>query len=283
LKFSSGSKEACFSDPRKFGSILVVDSLEEYDSLAPDAWKDVNEGTIPAFIEKLANQSMGIKAMLLDQRRVISGVGNWVADEVLYQTQLHPDQTFLTNEQAALLLEKLHWILTTAVQCLTVKRIDFPNDWLFHYRWNSKKTTSDAHGRVVTFITSGGRTSAIVPSLQQKKGQSKSKTDAAHTKRKQTVEVKDEELEQTIIKVRPGSTKKRKTVTVKHENIVEMQAIETPSGNIKKSTHEAFQEGEKVEMKATKKSAKKTATAALLVESSSSPIDRRRRSARLSS
>jgi formamidopyrimidine-DNA glycosylase len=175
LKFTSGNdQEACFSDPRKFGSVELVDSLEAggFDSLAPDAWADaMNDQSKPDVIEKLSNQSLGIKALLLDQKRVVCGVGNWIADEVLYQTQMHPDQTYLTKEQATILLETLHSILSTAVSCLVEKKEEFPKDWLFHYRWNKKKTTKDARGLVVTFVTSGGRTSAIVPSLQQKRGQ----------------------------------------------------------------------------------------------------------------
>ncbi len=169
LKFICGTNEASFSDPRKFGSIQLAESLDEFDTLAPDAWLEVpNESKIPLLIAKLSNQSMGIKALLLDQKRVVSGVGNWVADEVLYQTHLHPDQNYLTQEQASLVLETLYSILSTAISCLVEKKSDYPKEWLFHYRWNGKKTTKDAKGRTVTFVTSGGRTSAIVPSLQQK-------------------------------------------------------------------------------------------------------------------
>lgn len=171
IKFTSGTYEASFSDPRKFGSILLCESLQDFDALAPDAWLEVNDETIPQHVEKLSYQSMGIKALLLDQKRVLCGVGNWVADEVLYQTRLHPDQNYLTQEQAQLLLQTLLAILSTAITCLVEKRTAFPDQWLFHYRWNGKKTTKDAQGRIVSFVTSGGRTSAIVPSLQQKKNQ----------------------------------------------------------------------------------------------------------------
>jgi formamidopyrimidine-DNA glycosylase len=225
LKFKSGSKEACFSDPRKFGSILVADSLHELEALAPDAWKDFNKESMSGWIDKLANQSIGIKAMLLDQRRVVSGVGNWVADEVLYQTGIHPDQNFLTTEQATLLLETLHRILNTAVECLIEKRTEFPSEWLFHYRWNSKKPTKDAHGRVVTFVTSGGRTSAIVPSLQQKRGQVKAKVDAAaFTKKALWVATKEEDTDGPIESPTAKSKKRKASAAVKEEMNDDMNA-----------------------------------------------------------
>lgn len=212
--------EACFSDPRKFGSILLKETIEDdFDVLAPDAWQSLRSlPTSSSSLEgderdggadgemlrqlkhKLANQSMGIKAQLLDQKRIVSGVGNWVADEVLYQCQLHPDQNYLTDGQAHEVLGCLHRILGTAVDCLTTTRAEFPSDWLFHYRWSKGKTAAsstkgkakkkkknddefgddvdaivevgkDAKGRTLAFVTSGGRTSAIVPTIQKKRSQ----------------------------------------------------------------------------------------------------------------
>jgi formamidopyrimidine-DNA glycosylase len=181
--------EACFSDPRKFGSVQLktASSLEEagFGDLAIDALslKD-NQEEADSAVEKLAGKSMGIKAMLLDQKRIVSGVGNWVADEVLYQVQMHPDQTYLTQEQAQDLLTALSTILTTAVDCLH-RHEDYPREWLFHYRWDKRKMKrgkskdggtsslilSDSQGRALDFVTSGGRTSAIVPAIQHKRSQ----------------------------------------------------------------------------------------------------------------
>lgn len=188
LRLVAGPNEACFSDPRKFGAVYMKDSLEEdFDVLAPDAWTSTcrinnekspevgtqteDESTRIDILKKLTGQTMGIKGVLLDQKRAVSGVGNWVADEVLYQTKTHPDQNKLTIEEAEVLLDRLHVILDQAVGCLKKDR-DFPLDWLFHYRWSkrsSKKTAvKDSHGRSIVFVTSGGRTSAVVPSIQKK-------------------------------------------------------------------------------------------------------------------
>ena len=215
LRLVAGSSQACFSDPRKFGSIYLKDSLlGDFDILAPDAWTSTrqiktemisqsrqgigDDSAIINILAKLTEQSMGIKGVLLDQKRAISGVGNWVADEVLYQTKMHPDQNYLTKEEAKVLLQRLHIILDQAVQCL-YKDQEFPLDWLFHYRWNkrgSRKTTvKDMHGRSIVFVTSGGRTSAVIPSIQKKKsrkivlsttprkGQNKTKESAKKMKR----------------------------------------------------------------------------------------------------
>lgn len=166
IVFKSGDKEACFSDPRKFGSMTLSNSIEEgFEELAPDA-ADVTD-----VLEKLATQKLAIKAVLLDQKRVMSGVGNWVADEVLYQSCIHPEQKYLSMEQAETIFDKIQEILSTAVHCLENGE-DFPSPWIFHVRWSkrsSKKgpTVKDAAGRHVSFITAGGRTSAIVTSIQK--------------------------------------------------------------------------------------------------------------------
>lgn len=166
LLFETAQYKASFSDSRKFGSCFLSDDLDCFHELAPDAL--LADGTIvqDQIIPGLTNQSISIKALLLDQKRVISGVGNWVADEVLYQCQLHPDQKYLTPEQAHGLFSQLQSILAEAVDCLN-KDQDYPDHWLFGYRWTKKKQGSDSLGRQLTFLTSGGRTSAIVTSVQK--------------------------------------------------------------------------------------------------------------------
>lgn len=167
MTLSNITYEAAFADPRKFGKAILMDDLKPFDLLAPDALTCNDRSTIEeAIIPSIAGQSRGIKAILLDQNRVCSGVGNWVADEVLYQIGMHPDQQFLTLEQARELFSTLQSILAIAVDCL-VRGAMYPETWLFHFRWTKKKAGKDHAGRTLTFLTSGGRTSAIVASKQK--------------------------------------------------------------------------------------------------------------------
>ena len=108
--------EAAFSDPRKFGFVEFATSTIRFDELAPDALllEDVNDVSTD-ILPKLVEQSTCIKAILLDQKRVVSGVGNWIADEMLYHAKIHPEQNFLTKEEAQLLLEKMDYILKTSI------------------------------------------------------------------------------------------------------------------------------------------------------------------------
>jgi formamidopyrimidine-DNA glycosylase len=165
LLLRSGSHQVAFADSRKFGSALLRDSTAEMDALAPDALHTLlgvssssssqqQRLVAAAILPKLAGQSTAIKPLLMDQKRAMSGVGNWVADEVLYQCEMHPDQTHLTVEQAASLCDKLRDILSTAVDRLK-DDLDFPEEWLFHYRWTKKKASKDHMGRPLAFIVRG--------------------------------------------------------------------------------------------------------------------------------
>jgi formamidopyrimidine-DNA glycosylase len=156
--------------------------MSTFDQLAPDAL-EIDDA---ALVEGLVGKSTAIKSLLLDQKKVLSGVGNWVADEVLFQSAIHPDQTFLTASQVGRLLgSNLRSILRDAIDCLDT-RTKFPETWLFHVRWNkrSKDKVKDHQGRTVSFIQSAGRTSAIVPKIQiMKKAQQKAPKPATKTAR----------------------------------------------------------------------------------------------------
>ena len=158
---------AYFCDPRKFGSAYVANDLSDLESLAPDALKCTDQTIIDNHIlPALTNQRLGIKAILLDQKRAVSGVGNWVADEVLYQCKMHPDQTKLDESESMIIYKKLHEIVSIAVKALKDDN-SYPENWLFHYRWTGKKSGKDAEGRSISFITSGGRTTAIINTMQK--------------------------------------------------------------------------------------------------------------------
>lgn len=182
---SPNGQQACFSDPRRFGSVFVhgyycqrnnIDEgcIPAFQELAPDALAACAQGSSysEAIVHKFANQKKLIKAILLDQRQVVSGVGNWVADEVLYRSRLHPDQSFLTVSEASKLVSEMQYVLSTAVKKLNDGEEQLPEEWLFHRRWRgggkSGTNSKDVYGKTISFVKSGGRSSAIVPSLQKK-------------------------------------------------------------------------------------------------------------------
>lgn len=161
LLLQVGAYEAAFCDSRKFGKSELRADTAPLDQLAADAW----QGPAASITDSLTQKSTPIKALLLDQKRACSGVGNWVADEVLYQCHMHPNQNFLTVDEASRLVQRLQSILGTAVDCLA-RHVPYPADWLFGYRWTKKKAGNDAQGLPITFCRSGGRTTAMIASQQ---------------------------------------------------------------------------------------------------------------------
>jgi formamidopyrimidine-DNA glycosylase len=253
LTLECAGYKAAFCDPRKFGKCILADNAKALDELAPDAWlctdPDEQQNVV---LPKLAHQTMGIKGVLLDQKRACSGVGNWVADEVLYQCRLHPDQTYLTAAQATELWKTLQQILDTAVDCLT-RNVPYPSDWLFPYRWTGKQAGSkDALGRSITFLKSGGRTSAIIATVQKlHKSQGKKKSVASSSSSSsssKTIKAKQQlkkEEEVTTKSADPEAreasvSKKRKVEMVPSQKVTpsQMAAAVVSSTTIGNETHQ---------------------------------------------
>lgn len=120
----------------------------------------------------MKSRHVPLKAFILDQA-VISGIGNWVADESLYQARLHPEQ--YCNEFSDEEMKRLHGSITYVCQTacdLLADSDQFPDHWLFNHRWGKGKKTASAlpNGEKLAFITVGGRTSCYAPAIQKKTG-----------------------------------------------------------------------------------------------------------------
>jgi len=89
----------------------------------------------------------------------------------MYQARLHPEQysnTF-SDEQIKRLHDAIMYVCDTAVETLA-ESDKFPSDWLMKHRWGKGKKDGSKlpTGEKITFLKVGGRTSAIVPSVQKK-------------------------------------------------------------------------------------------------------------------
>ncbi|KAI9670554.1 MAG: hypothetical protein M1831_005774 [Alyxoria varia] len=180
LHMESENLEAAFIDARRFARIRLLDveasKLRETSPLAengPDPVIDSHVVTREWLATKLASKHVPIKALLLDQA-VISGIGNWVADETLYQASQHPEQYSDTfdEEQVTKLYDGMMHVCKTACEVLADSD-KFPETWLMKHRWDKGKKDGSKlpNGEKIVHITVGGRTSAIVPSRQKKGGQ----------------------------------------------------------------------------------------------------------------
>jgi formamidopyrimidine-DNA glycosylase len=108
-----------------------------------------------------------IKSLLLDQG-LFAGVGNWIADEALYQAGLSPHRlgSSLGAEDVAALRACIESIVRLAVDC-DADSSRYPADWLFHARWGGKSGQPEIGGEPIVREPVGGRTTAWVPSRQK--------------------------------------------------------------------------------------------------------------------
>lgn len=177
-----------FVDARRFGHVWLRKAPAEQDpvqGLAPDPLSTLFP-TAP-FIEGCSQSSLAIKTLLLDQARLVCGIGNWVADEVLFKAGVHPSAsaaTLSTNQATAIHAAVLS-VLRTAVS-VDADSTRFPKGWLFHVRWDHGPGGDDVYlpdGSNVKFCTVGGRTTAWVPDRQLFGQRTSTKEDEARPNR----------------------------------------------------------------------------------------------------
>ena len=180
LELSNGTRIA-FCDPRRLGRIRLRKSpaldSPPLSNLAKDPYLEVFD--VKYLDSKLCDTSAPIKAVLLEQDRVFSGIGNYLADEILYQAAIHPKaaSNTLSFSQIEELVKSITYVINTAVDFHCSGK-QFPDNWIFHKRWSKGKKGNDnkLNGKSITFETVGGRTSAIVVSVQKMGAKTKTNT-----------------------------------------------------------------------------------------------------------
>lgn len=186
--------ELSFTDKRRFAKVRLLNdpsSVPPISELGPDAL--LEPMSIHEFAESLSKKKLSIKALLLDQS-YIAGIGNWIADEVLYQAQIHPLQiaSSLSKESSQTLHKCIKEVIEKSVE-VGADSSQFPENWIFHSR-EKKPGKAFVDGKTIEFITAGGRTTAYVPELQKlPEGQAK-KMAAAKVEKKSSDKVEEEEM-----------------------------------------------------------------------------------------
>ena len=158
-----------FRDPRQFGRVRV-----DVGNEPPEWWRKIpaspheqtfTKKVMAAFLAR--HQRLPIKATLLLQTG-FAGVGNWMADEILWQARIAPDRK--TGDLSPEELDRL-WRSTRSVCRKAMKTVandfgDPPRGWLFHERW-SRKGVCPKHRTPLKYTTIGGRTTAWCPQCQK--------------------------------------------------------------------------------------------------------------------
>lgn len=163
LTFENGFHFA-FENKRKFGWWNLIDSIEDYKA-EHNLSDDARELTLKDFKDSLSNRKTHIKKILLDQS-VAAGVGNWMADEILYQAKLHPKKKVedMTAEDIGKVFDAMKKVIEVAIEN-DAHYSDFPEDFLMHFR----ETGGICHhtGGKIKKIKLGGRATYFSPEWQE--------------------------------------------------------------------------------------------------------------------
>lgn len=217
--------ELSFTDKRRFAKVRLLKdptSTPPISELGPDAL--LEPMTVDEFFNSLSKKKIAIKTLLLDQS-YISGIGNWIADEVLYQARIHPLQiaASLSKENCGTLNTCIKEVIEKAIE-VGADSTQFPGNWIFHSR-EKKPDKAFVDGKKIEFISAGGRTTAYVPELQKLSGTQAAKA-PSKTKKQTSKKNKGEEdkgegeaaSEENIGSVKSKKGKNGKKVVTKRES-----------------------------------------------------------------
>jgi len=154
-----------FEDQRKFGEIGLIEDVNEFlkkRALGPDAL-DI---TLSQFREILGKHRGAVKTILLNQK-LVAGIGNIYADEILFRARIHPATQIssLSGKTVTKLFRATHYILKRAIEA-KADMDRMPKSWLLSHRGNGGKCPGC--GRKLRSATIGGRTAWFCADCQRK-------------------------------------------------------------------------------------------------------------------
>lgn len=164
----SRGEAIAFTDARRMGRIWLGARPQDeprVQRLGRDAYDDLP--TARELAALLATRRVPIKALLLAQD-TLAGLGNWLVDEVLYQSRISPRRpaSSLDSREVAALRRAIRTVVRTAVE-VGAESARFPRTWLFEHRWGGGRGSQQIGGHRIVREEVGGRTTAWVPAVQR--------------------------------------------------------------------------------------------------------------------
>jgi formamidopyrimidine-DNA glycosylase len=161
-------RRVALTDGRRLARLWLAESAaldRKVQALGPDLFENLPD--VSWFESVLKGRRAPIKSLLLNQE-LFAGVGNWIADELLYQSGIAPKREAgsLTNEETKTLRASLEQVLELAVR-VGADSSQYPETWLFASRWGGQKGREQILGDTIVREPVGGRTTAWVPSRQK--------------------------------------------------------------------------------------------------------------------
>ncbi|HKB90845.1 MAG TPA: DNA-formamidopyrimidine glycosylase family protein [Opitutaceae bacterium] len=158
-----------FSDFRMFGRVQFHVGPKEpvwWTSIAPAILSDeFTVSAVETFLKRRGRTP--IKAVLLMQER-FPGIGNWMADEILWRAEIHPKKlaAALTMPEIKALHKQCRWVCANALKIVGENFGDLPKSWLFPHRWEDGGKCPKT-GVPLVREEVGGRTTCWSPALQK--------------------------------------------------------------------------------------------------------------------
>ena len=156
-----------FHDPRHFGRVQFFQGAGEppwWLSLAPSVGDaSFSAEAVAAYLSR--RRRAPLKTVLLTQA-LFSGVGNWMADEILWRAGLHPitPAGALSPEQARTVWQSTRHVAQEAIDVIN-DQWEYPLTWLFAHRWKDGGTCPRCRTSLVRAPV-GGRTTCWCPRCQ---------------------------------------------------------------------------------------------------------------------
>jgi formamidopyrimidine-DNA glycosylase len=156
--------EVRYRNMRKLGGVWLAHDQAEVERILGPLGPDALGLGKREFVKLLDHRRGGIKALLMDQT-FVAGIGNILADEILWQARIHPRTLVesLTSEDRARLHDRLRRVVKESVEGYDY--IPSKRRWLSHVRGQR-----DAHcprcGAPLERITAAGRTTYFCPRCQ---------------------------------------------------------------------------------------------------------------------
>jgi formamidopyrimidine-DNA glycosylase len=157
-----------FTDSRQFGRVRF-----HHGANKPDWWKsDAPEIISREFDQKFVDQFLDrhrkapIKAILLMQTG-FPGVGNWMADEILWRAKVLPSKRTgkLTARERDAIFRATKFVVRRSLETLGQDFTDPPRKWLIHQKWK-RAGICPIHRTPLRHATVAGRTTAWCPTCQ---------------------------------------------------------------------------------------------------------------------
>jgi formamidopyrimidine-DNA glycosylase len=170
FEFENG--ELQFFDFRNFGTLVFTDNpieiVQQIEEIAPDILdKSVTVRTILDRIQELQlGGAVKLEEVLMDQTAVVSGVGNIIKSELLYDARLSPKRPIRSMSRAdwTALFHSARKVSKKILRNLMGHGLDFKTYFQLHAVY---KKDADPEGRPVkNYKSADGRTTYWVPEVQ---------------------------------------------------------------------------------------------------------------------